>query len=152
MWFLFLHQQEHPAIIYHAYGLICYTFFPFHACQETTTRLVNFPLAWHLTNYSGPAILVGLVVFHHRPDSKKTKPISCLLFVRCVDYLFCTRASRRQRVPQSIDTGPSSAQKFTNFNYCIFYAGIKQCAREKCRDLHHMNISITGIQYAVSMS
>jgi len=60
------------------------------------TRLVNFLLAWHLTKNSSPAILIGVGSLSPLPQQQKTKPISCLLFVTCVDYLFCSRASRRQ--------------------------------------------------------
>ena len=97
-------SSMYPAIIDHAYSLTYHTFLPFITCQkncETLTQFDNFPLAWHFfAKNSGPAILVGLVAFHHWLNRKRRSQSP--LFALCsyamhINCAFCSGPSRRQR-------------------------------------------------------
>ena len=130
----------HPAIIDHTYRITYHAFLLFCICQEiweTSTQFANFLLAWHsFTKTSSPAILVGLVAFHHRLNRKQrsqSPPFALCTYTRCVDCSFWNGATRRQRSTKVCST-------LSWYRAIIKFKSSLACENAKVRIAPHKNL------------
>ena len=98
--------------------------------------VANFLQIWHsFAKKSGPAILVGLVVFRHRFNSKQwswSPPFALCTYARLVDL-----CRDPLRLFHGLELMIEGDFQFTCWNFCGFHFRVNQHTREKCENLHY---------------